>query len=456
MWCRSTCARERVCRTVPFVPIVFLALVLAACGGSGDESVRAESVLVPAVEVVQARRGGLPLSERLTGTVRAAGEVAIFPQTSGPIAEVFAQNGDTVKKGDPLVRIQAAGTRPQLEQARSNLQVAQAELKQSEARLQELTTQLQRMLILGDKGLLPRDTVDTQRAQVDGAGADLARAKAQVAVARAAIAERSELQDQTMVRAPISGRIGQRNAEVGMRVDPQTALFIIGRLENMRVEVPVTQNILTDLREGQRAELRVTAQSEPIAAKVSRISPFLEPGSYSAEVEIDVPNHAGAFVPGMFLTVDIFYGESEQATLVPVSALYDDPRTGRLGVFVASQPPPDAAADADDGAPAGTEPAPVDVPFRSVEVRAEGAQTVGISGVEAGEWVVVVGQHLLSTQGREHAPQARLRAIEWDRILELQGMQRQDLLQQFMERQQRSAGERGQGAGAGRATRGGR
>jgi hypothetical protein len=89
-----------------------------------------------------------------------------------------------------------------------------------------------------------------------------------------------------------------------------------------------------------------------------------------------------------------------------------------------------------------------------VEVRAEGAQTVGISGIEPGEWVVVVGQHLLSNQARETAPRARVRAIDWERILELQGMQRHDLLQQFMQRQQRLAGERRQAAPAGRPTSG--
>jgi RND family efflux transporter MFP subunit len=442
----------------PAVWAVVVSLSLAACDGSErDGAVRAAPVVVPAVEVVQARKGALPLTERLTGTVRAAGEVAIFPQANGPIAQVYAQNGDSVAKGDPLVRIQSAGTRPQLEQARSSLQVAQAELKQSQARLQELTSQLERMLVLGDKGLLPRDTVDTQRAQVDAARADVARAKAQVAVAQSTIAERSELQQQTIVRAPISGRVGQRNAEVGMRVDSQTPLFVIGRLENMRVEVPVTQNILTHIREGQRVELRVAAQSEPIVARVSRISPFLEAGSYSAEVEVDVPNHAGAFVPGMFVTVDVFYGESEQATLVPVSALYDDPRTGVLGVFVASEPPQVPSADSEDGGAEPTgEPEPVEVPLRPVQVRAEGAQTVGLSGVEPGEWVVVVGQHLLSNQGRENTPRARVRAIDWNRILELQGMQRDDLLQQVMERQQRMAGERRQAAPEGRRPSGGR
>jgi hypothetical protein len=90
-----------------------------------------------------------------------------------------------------------------------------------------------------------------------------------------------------------------------------------------------------------------------------------------------------------------------------------------------------------------------------VVVRAAGAQTIGISGVEPGEWVVVVGQHLLASQGHGNAPRARPRAIEWDRILELQRMQRQDLLQQFMDRQQQLAGERRPAAAAGRETPGG-
>jgi hypothetical protein len=66
---------------------------------------------------------------------------------------------------------------------------------------------------------------------------------------------------------------------------------------------------------------------------------------------------------------------------------------------------------------------------------------VGVSGVQAGEWVVVVGQHLLSAQARTQAPVARVRAIAWERILELQGLQRQDLLRRFMEKQQRLARE---------------
>lgn len=412
------------------------ALVGCSRPGEGREP-PAEAEVIPAVEVVQARRGTLPLFQRLTGTVRAAGEVAILPQTEGVVAEVFVQNGDRVNRGDPLVRLQLPGSEPQLAQAQSSLAVARAEVRQAQANLEELESQFERTQALGEQGLVPEDTVVTQRNQVDAARANLARAKAQVKVAEATLAERSEVQDQTLVRAPISGLVGQRNAEVGMRVDTQTALFIMGRLQDLRVEVPVTQDVLTRIGNGQRVEIGVPGRAEPIEATVSRISPFLQEGSYSAEVEIDVPNDDRALVPGMFVTVDVFYGESEQATIVPRSAVYDHPITGEQGVFVTTDPPTPVPADAGDEQGAGADPMPT--PFRPITVVAEGPQTVGVRGIEPGTWVVVVGQHLLSEQSSQGAPQARVRTASWDRILELQGLQRQDLLREFMEKQKRMA-----------------
>lgn len=406
------------------------------CGGDVPAAQRGPSVPVPAVEVVQARQGVLPLVERVTGTVRASGEVAIFPETSGPVVEVFAQNGDAVRKGDPLVRIQTAGSQAQLQQARSNVAVAQAALREIEANLKDLQTKYERTQALGERGLVSRETITTLRSEVEAMEASRARARAEVAAAQAGVAERSERQQQTVVRAPITGRVGLRDVEVGMLVDPQTQLFVIGRLEQMRVEVPVTQDILAHVREGQRVELRPgDAGGAVIEAKVSRISPFLQPGSFSAEVEIDVPNE-GALVPGMFVTVDIFYGESQPATLVPTSAIYEDATTGEQGVFVVSDP---AAAEDANGTLSAD---PVAIPFRPIEVLADGRQTVGVAGVKPGEWVVVIGQHLLAPQSGEEAPRARVRPAAWDRILELQGLQREDLLREFMERQRRIAGAR--------------
>ncbi|MBP7568552.1 MAG: efflux RND transporter periplasmic adaptor subunit [Acidobacteria bacterium] len=407
---------------------------LGGCGDSGSAASRPDTVPIPAVEAVQARQGALPLVERATGTVTASGQVAIFPETSGRVVEVLAQNGDSVRRGDALVRIQTAGSQAQLQQARSNVAVAEAEVREIEANLKDLQMQYERTRALGERGLVPRETVDTLRSQVEAAQASLARARAQLDASRSSVDERAELQRQTVVRAPIAGRVGQRDVEVGMRVDPQTQLFVVGRLDRMRIEVPVTQEILTQVREGQHVELRPGSGSsgEPIVAEVSRISPFLEPGSFSAEVEIDVPNE-GRLVPGMFVTVDIHYGESQPATLVPTSAVYEDPVTGERGVYVVNEP---GLAQAKLGELTSD---PLPVSFRQVDVLADGRQTVGVGGVEPGEWVVVVGQHLLGPHVEDEAARARVRPADWDRILRLQGLQREDLLHGFMERQRQAA-----------------
>ena len=409
-----------------------LVLSFAACNSSSSEPT-AQDTPIPAVEMVQSRAGTVPLRERLTGTVRAAGEVAIYPQISGAIAEVLAQNGDRVTRNQPLVRIQAPGAQAQARGAQSTVVSAEAELTRMRAQAQEIEAEYQRNRALGERGLVPRNTVDSLRAQAEAARAAADSAAAQVKVAQAGAAEQRELQSQTIVRAPIDGRVGARNAEVGMRVDSQTALFTIGRLAGMRVEVPVAQEIVSRLKTGQRAELRAGREGPPIEARISRISPFLEPGSFSAEVEIDVPDGETALIPGMFVTVDIFYGESEPATLVPASALYENPRTGERGVFVAVAPPAEQhVGNLQTVAPTALE-------FRPVRVTAEAAQTSGVDDLRAGEWVVVVGQHLLAEQGEDGQTQARVRTMTWEQVLELQQLQREDLLDEFLARQRQTA-----------------
>lgn len=415
-----------------------LLTAIAACARSGAAPAGEDrgNDAIPAVEVVEARDGAVPLRERLTGTVRASGEVAIFPEVSGSVVEVLVENGDAVTKGQPLVRLQTTGTRADLSQARSSLEAVRAQLSQAEARHRELAAEYERNRALGERGLVAENLVESLRAQTEAARAAAASARAQVEAAQAAVARQTEVHAQTVVRAPISGRVGSRNAEVGMVVGAQAPLFVIGRLDTVRVEVPVTQDVLTRVREGQRVELRTASGAAPIEARVSRLSPFLQPGSFSAEVEVDVSNETGALIPGMFVTVDIFYGESGRTTLVPASAIYEDPRTGATGVFVTSTPPPPLPADLSGGA----RPAAVALPFRPVEIVAEAAQVSGVTGVRPGEWVVVVGQHLLAAQ-TGGTPRATVREIAWDRILELQQLQREDLLEQFMQRQQRSGRE---------------
>lgn len=431
-----------IANTYSNVCLALSVAALAACDTS--EGRPADETTTPAVEVVQARYGALPLRERLTGTVRAAGQVAIYPEASGPIVEVLANNGDQVSAGDPLVRIRAESPRSQLQQSRAGLAGARARREQATATVQQLERRYERARELVQEEFISQEEFESIQTQLETARADLASAEADIDMAEGELGESRESVRQTVVRAPIDGSVGRRNAEVGMYVTGSTALFTIGRLEQMQIEAPVTQEMLSRIAVGQTAEIRSESLPDTvITAPVARVSPFIEPGSFSAEIEIDVPNPDALLLPGMFVTVDVLYGESQQATLVPKSAVYEDPGTGALGIYVT----PSLGLETRPVMPDGEERAPLTPPtpseFRRVEVLAEGRHVVGVSGVEPDTWVVVVGQHLLSSQDPDAGPpNARVRPISWERLIELQGLQREDLLRQFMEKQQRVARER--------------
>lgn len=418
-------------------------LLLSACSGSEAEQAgppgQGEEVPIPSVEVVQARMGALPLEERLSGTVRAENQVAIYPEIAAPVMRVAASDGDYVEAGQPLVYLRDTQYREQLQQAEANLQISQAEAKRAEAELTELRARLARTRELAAKQYQSAQTLETIEAEVAAAEADHEQTLGRIALARAGIQEQQEALRRTVIRAPISGYVGQREVEVGMRVDTGTQLFTIGNLDVVRVEVAIPDEMIGRIQVGQTALISTPGLGERrLRAEVSRISPFLAPGSYSADAEIDVPNADGLLHPGMFVTVDVHYGESEQATIVPTSALYEHPATGVLGVYVARSlgtevPVEVPAAYDEDNPPPLSEPTPMT--FREVQVLARGRETVGLSGIQPGDWVVTVGQNLLSSSAAAQPP-ARARVVPWERIASLQRLQDQDLLRAFMEKQQ--------------------
>lgn len=426
------------------LPHLLVVVLVAGCGKAepGQRPPGRGEAPIPAVEVVQARLGALPLEERLSGRVRAENQVAIYPEIAAPVVRVVVEDGDYVRQGQPLVYLHDTQYQEQLRQAQAQLRINQAEASRAEAELKEREARLARTEELAAKQFLSAQELETQRAQVEAARATYQQALGRIALAQASIEEQQEALRRTVVRAPISGVVGQRNVEVGMRVDTGTRLFTIGNLDVVRVEVSIPDNMIGRIQVGQTALISSeNMNGRVLRATISRISPFLEAGSYSAAAEIDVPNPEGLLQPGMFVAVDVQYGESEQATIVPVSALYENPATGILGVYVAgslgTEVPVEVPEAYDpESPPPLSEPTPMT--FRRVTVLARGRETVGLQGIQPGDWVVAVGQNLLSGRTEER-PQARVRVIPWDRLTQLQRLQDRDLLRTFMEKQQRLA-----------------
>jgi RND family efflux transporter MFP subunit len=386
---------------------------------------------VPLVEAVPARRGALPLVHRVSGVVRAHNQVAIRPEFSAVVTEVLVESGQAVEKGQALAQLQPDLHRQALREGEASVQLALAEAAAARARVTELEAQATRTRKLAEQAIVSDLEKETQEAQLAAARASVRRAAARAQEARATLGARQSTLDRTVIRSPIAGRVGRREIEVGMLVTPATVLFVVGDLGRVVVDLPISEKMLAQVQPGMPVEIGGAALGDrKIAASLTRFSPFLSTGSFTTTGEVDLDNPDGRLLPGMFVTADIAYAQSQEATLVPVSALWEDPRTGQLGVYVADQ----------RAATATGETGPHPTRFRSVQIRADGRATAGVEGVNAGEWVVTIGQHLLA--GAQQ-PTARVRTASWDKVLELQARQREHLLARFLEKQQRLARTRG-------------
>ncbi|MEX0719666.1 MAG: efflux RND transporter periplasmic adaptor subunit [Balneolaceae bacterium] len=421
-------------RNLKVALVCLLGLGFYSCSDADQSPQENRNTVIPAVEAVQARYGSLPLVERFSGNVRSENQVALYPEITANVEQVFVENGDIVEKGQQLVKLDSNQLEQELQQAKSGAKINNAQLKQAQARLAELESQYRRIKQLAERELTSDLSLEQLEAQMSSAEADVELAEAQLEQTQSLVAQRENQLSKTTLRAPFSGTVGQRNAEPGMQASPSTQLFLIGDLSKLRVEIVLTEDMLNHISIGQSARILVgNNDAQTIEGKVTRISPFLNRLTRSTEAEIDVDNRDNLLRPGMFVPVDVHFGESEQATLIPTSALYTDPSSGEEGVFVAtslgSEIEPTSKSDTNDTNSPGPMTEPTRVEFKPINVLARGRMEVGVGGLESGQWVVTVGQDLLS-EGRA---EARVRTMSWDRIFQLQLLQREDLLREVLQ-----------------------
>lgn len=417
--------------TITISLLIAFALAFQACGSDDENNFNSNDRVIPSVEAVQAQFGSLPLEERLSGIVRAGNQVAIYPRINAPIVEVYVENGDFVEQDEPLVRLEDFEYRERVEQARASLRINEAQMRQADASLNEARNELRRQQTLAERDLISEVELERAELQVQSAEASLELAQAQVDQARSTLGERQDELNRTIIRSPITGVVGGRNAEIGMQANNNTLLFTVGDIQNSKVIVSLTESMVRNIDIGQTAVVfSETIGDTLLYGEVSRISPFLSQGSFSTQGEIEIANDEGLLMPGMFVTVDILYGESEQATIVPISAIYQHPRTGEQGIYIApffgTEMEPITDVDSDNPPPLSD---PTELEFRRVQVVAKGRETVGVVGVNSGDWIVTVGQSLMVGSNDNRV---RIRAASWDRIITMQRTQPQDLLDRIM------------------------
>lgn len=418
------------------------ALTLVACGPGAER--QGAAAVAPLVEAVEARYGALPVEELVPGVVRARNQVAIRPEIAARVDDVLVRSGATVERGQPLVRLAPDELRERLRQAEAEARLAEAAAAAARARVAEIEARVVRSRALAAEELVSAEELETLEAQLDALQASADEAAARIDEARATAEERRSALAKTIVRSPVDGRLGERRVEEGMLVSPADTLFVAGDLGELLVEVTLSEEMLAAVEEGQPVVIERRGGGEPLRAELSRISPFLARQSFTTVGEIDLTGAQGPLQPGMFVNVRILVGESARAVLVPVAALWEDPNTGRRGIFVVEEA---EGLEPPDGPSREVPERARRVAFRAVEVLARGRGAAGVTGIDEGAWVVTIGQHLLSAEIRADASgedeseplTARVRPVSWERVMELQDLQDEDLLEEFLEKQRKVA-----------------
>jgi len=269
-----------------------------------DGSDKADEVPVP-VEASHVIRGDISAYFVGTTSLEAEEEALVVAKTDGVVQRIYVEEGDMVKVGDALAK---------LEDDRLSLELARAE-----AGMDKLRRDYERNSELHDKKLI-------SAGEYERVLSEYASQKAAVDLARLAV-------EHTTIRAPIDGVISERLIKIGNMVATHAAAFKITDFDPLLAVMHVPERELNKLNRGQRAEVRVDALPEDVfLGQVLRIGPVVDPATGTFKVTLAIRDTSRRLKPGMFGRVRIVHDTHRATLLVPREAVVREDK--EAAVFV--------------------------------------------------------------------------------------------------------------------------
>ena len=267
------------------------------------------------------------------GELQPHAAVDVMSRISGRLKEVRVQRGDPVSKGDLLAVVDDEDLRQQISRAEAAIAIARAGVSREQATYDNLVIQVERYQALHSEQLISNQDLQNIESQLRASKAQLELAKAQVQQADASLSELKVQQDQTRVYSPLTGFVGTRYLDPGALVSASVPIVRVLDVSQVKTIVPVTERMINKVHVGMQAEISVDgAPGQEYGGRVKRISPFLDPDTRSADVEIEIANNRKDLKPGMFARVIIAAGAPTKALAIPRDALLT--RGDEKGVFL--------------------------------------------------------------------------------------------------------------------------
>lgn len=305
------------------LPILFISLLLMGCGSGesqdkpgaadrkADTADKKQSALnkgdfanrddpgVP-IEVTTITRGDISSYLLYNSTIETEQMADVYSRIPGLVEKIYVEEGDRVRKNQPLLQIEQDEYALSEEKARLEYDKKKSEFKRFET--------------LKEKNLVSEEEFENARLALRQAELQWKQAKLNL--------------DYTTVRSPINGVIGERLVREGDRIQTSTRLFLVSNLAEKVAKVYVPQDELPNCYLNQKAEISSDVlPDEKFAGWVKRISPIVDPTSGTFKVTVGIQDSQNRLRPGQFVGVKLIVDEHENVPLIPKSALiYENER----------------------------------------------------------------------------------------------------------------------------------
>jgi membrane fusion protein, multidrug efflux system len=279
-------------KKMPFRPAVALvfALALAACSKGADPQKAAQAaapLLVSAEDVAVIRSNALASGPAITGTIQPERRADLRAEVQAIVLEVLKENGDAVKRGDLLVRLDSTAIRDALMSAEAAARASQQAFDQAER-------QYERMKTLRASGMASAQALDDAEGRRNSAQSDVEGAKARLVLARQQLAR-------TEVRAPFDGLVSERKASAGDTAQVGKELLKVIDPNSMRFEALMSSDAVGEVQAGQTVHFRVNGYGdEEFAGRVRRVNPAANPTTRQVEVLVDFVGEKKTRLSGLY------------------------------------------------------------------------------------------------------------------------------------------------------------
>lgn len=308
-------------RALRLAGIGAIGLALAACGTAPAPTATAAPPVVVQVgpeNVVRVQRDTIVTGPIISGELRAARESTVRAEIGGSMIQVAVQEGQPVRQGALLGRIEAQTLADARQSAASAVRSAENQLAVTER-------EAQRTEQLVTAGAVAARELDVARNNVT-------TAEAQLADVRARLVNANKQLDNAVLRAPIGGIVSKRPVNVGDVVSVGAELFTIIDPSSMRLEASVPSESLRDLQLGAAVRFTVRGYDQPFEGRIERIAPAADPITRQVPIFVSIPNPGGRLVAGLFAEGRVVT-QSVDGLVVPanvVNAAGDSPWVARV------------------------------------------------------------------------------------------------------------------------------